>query len=538
MGEKAKGYFGKVKDFFKKLPKKIIAIVIAMIVLIIAAVLVFNMTRPYSVLFADLSSDEAYSIMTYLEDNGVTDYRLENNDTILVRTAQEPILKARLLMEGYPQTGFSYSEYYDNIGALSTEAERNTALLLALQERMGATIKCFDGVKDATVGITQGEDNTYVLDSGNKIEASAYVLVTMQDGKMLTDDQAIAIRNLVANGVQGLQIDSVSISDTMGNNYTVGSDDYNARDASELKLYLEQKYNNLIRTNIMQVLIPVFGDDNVRVSVNTVVDVNLTIQDSTDVYLPEWAADGSTDGEGIIGSKVYDNYIVREEDETVGGTVGTTTNADLPTYVEEEIEPDGDEAEISTSGQIDYDNSRDQTHMERTAGYITDCMVSVSINSTEAGMVDTDAWQLHVARAAGIGNDLAAEKISIITSPFFVPEEPGPIIIDSELPVDMWVIYAAAGGLLLFIILLIIILVIRGKRKKKKRLEEERRQQMLMREMAAAAMAVPDTGADVMSMNSEKTMELRRDIRKFADDNPEIAAKIVRSMMRGGEENG
>ena len=61
-------------------------------------------------------------------------------------------------------------------------------------------------------------------------------------------------------------------------------------------------------------------------------------------------------------------------------------------------------------------------------------------------------------------------------------------------------------------------------------------------DMLVAAGFVPDVaapaGADVMSLQTEKSMELRKDIRQFANDNPEIAAQMVRGWLRGGEMNG
>ena len=75
----------------------------------------------------------------------------------------------------------------------------------------------FHGVKEAVVLLTPGEDHTYVLDSSNKVDASASVTLTMEDGKTLTDDQAQAIRNLVSRGLAGLNVENVDISDTYGN---------------------------------------------------------------------------------------------------------------------------------------------------------------------------------------------------------------------------------------------------------------------------------------------------------------------------------
>ena len=37
-----------------------------------------------------------------------------------------------------------------------------------------------------------------------------------------------------------------------------------------------------------------------------------------------------------------------------------------------------------------------------------------------------------------------------------------------------------------------------------------------------------------MEMSTEKSMELRKDVRKFAEENPEIAAQMVKSWLREG----
>ena len=48
----------------------------------------------------------------------------------------------------------------------------------------------------------------------------------------------------------------------------------------------------------------------------------------------------------------------------------------------------------------------------------------------------------------------------------------------------------------------------------------------------------PESGADIMNVRTEKSILLRQDIRKFAEANPEIAAQMLRSWLRGGEEDG
>ena len=218
MAEKVKAYWEKVKGVLGKVSKKIwISLAVVLVVLAACIAYVVSSNNEYTVLFSDLNNSDVSTIVTYLENNAITTYRLENGNTILVPKSQEPYLKMRLVSEGYGTSGFAYEYYSENVGMLSTQSERDRAWLISLEQKLRACIITMENVKDAQVNLVPGEDNTYVLDSGNKVETSASVIVTMRDGKLLTDDQAAAIRYLVAYGVEGLQIESVSITDTLGN---------------------------------------------------------------------------------------------------------------------------------------------------------------------------------------------------------------------------------------------------------------------------------------------------------------------------------
>lgn len=541
MAEKIKTYWEKVKEVLGKVSKKVwIALAVVLVVMGVVIAVIVASNNEYEVLFGDLNNSDVSSIIAYLDGEGITNYRLEDGDTILVPKGQVSTLRMKIAMQGYGTSGYAYGgyrTYTEKVGMLATDAERKAMWLIATMEEIRASVLAVDGVKDASVTITEGEDNTFVLDRGDRTEATASVQVTMHDGKMLTDKEASAIRSLVAYGVQGLKVDNVIVTDIYGNVYT--EDDSFAdisSDSSALKMELEEKYNRLIRTNIMQVLVPIFGIDNVTVSVNCTVDVDRMTQASTEINAPDWA----TNGEGIISSKEWDDYITRDEDENAGGEVGTETNAQLPDYVEGQMQPDGTEKEIGSSGQIDYVNPTKETYTERTAGYITDCMVSVSINSAATGTLDIDGLKLHVARAAGISDDYAASKVSVYASPFYVePEEPP--VDDWPFPFEKWVLYAAGGGLLLFVLLLALIISVikRARKRKKAKLEElALQQQAELEAMMNNGQSEEETAADVMAIKSERSMELRKDIRRFADESPEIAAQIVKNLLKGGESDG
>ena len=315
------------------------------------------------------------------------------------------------------------------------------------------------------------------------------------------------------------------IEDTYGNSYTSGDDFTNVQDASTLKMELEEKYNNLIRTRVMQVLLPLYGEDNIHVSVNTVVDLDRTYTDSTDYSLEDWAT-GKDDG--IIGKQIYDNSIVRDDGQTnAGGEVGTNTNSDLNTYVENQTQPTGDESAITSSGETDrlVDTTKEQ--VEHLAGYISDVMVSVTINSDAAEGTNTSDLYDHVGRAAGISQADQQSKISILVSPFY--QEGGTAQPGQTLPA--WALYAAIGGIVLFLLILLLVLLIHRHRVKKRRAAEAEQAQAVPVMQAQPVQPQPD----IMEMQTERSMELRQDVRKFTEENPEIAAQMVKNWLRESE---
>ena len=147
MEEKLKQIWPRIKDFFGKMTKKtkrIIAIVIGTILIGAIVFAAIMMSRPYATLFTGLTGEDMSSIITYLNDNGVKNYRVENNDTILVPEAQEPALKASLLQAGYPTSDLGYKMYLDNVNSMTTSTQMRTLYIYDLQDRLAAVIRNFE----------------------------------------------------------------------------------------------------------------------------------------------------------------------------------------------------------------------------------------------------------------------------------------------------------------------------------------------------------------------------------------------------------
>lgn len=547
--EKAKAFLGRTKERLKKVSRKVwIAIAAVLVVLIVAAAIALTLNKQnYAVLVTQVSDTEASNILNFLSEQGVTNYKVEDGNTVMVPAGQEAALKARILMANLNRTG---NYYMENLSSFSTNEERSYAKLQDLQDSMAAVIRNIPNVVDATVNIAPGENRAYILDSGNVVEASVGVMLTMVQGTMLEDGQAGAIQSFIANSVQGLKVESVSIQDTNGNIYL--TEDALNGEISALKLQLQQGMENRIRTQVMNVLTPFFGEDNVRVGVTCEVEVDRTTEERHETILPGWAQDGSTNGEGIVGSKRDEGYIARPGDGTVGGVVGTESNSDLLENVEAGMNVQDGDTGLYVNRQTDYDNTHSTINIDNNGAVkMTDCSVAVSINARAASDdLNVAEIQQLVARASNIqgerdpvtNEEILDGKIKVLAMNFYDPnigQQPG--IRDDGTQVPVWVLISAGIGLLLFIILLTVILLLRGKRRKKQEEEETRQREEAEALLRVAGLgldgAAPETGADVMDLELEKSMELRKDIRQFVSDNPEIAAQMIKVWLKGGDGN-
>ncbi len=556
--EKLQGYFEQVKTALGKISKKIWIIIGVTVAALAIGIVIFLNTRPYATLIAGATNEEAGAVLSWLQEQGITNYRMEGTGTILVPEGQAASLKARLLVDQYSQANATPTGYFEQVSALSTQADRNRAWLMELQSRMEQTICQFPEVRSATVNINVGEDRGYVLDSNNVVEASAGVILTMQRGKALTDAQANAIRNYVAYSVAGLKVESVSLEDTEGNDYSGQSTGVGTAAASSaLKLQLERQIRADFEKQILQALTPIYGENNVSVAVTVEVELGDKTINDYKVTLPEFAEDGSTEGRGIPGKQFYTYQFLTPDEGAVGGLVGTPSNSELPTYVD----PGDAQAELQSileeRHETEYDNSKTQTQMVITAGTLTKVTATVGIDAKDCPNADLDAILRGSATAIGLVAPLELENgmteqqylsryITVIHDEFNEPVVPEPEPSGWEaLGIPLWVVIAAGAGLLVFAIVLTIILLLRGKKRKKQEAEQRAVEELL-------AVAMPQqtedgvqldengepVGADVMDLHTERSMELRQSIRDYVDENMEVAALLIKSWLKEDGDNG
>lgn len=528
--ETMKEKLGQIKEYIGKLGSKtkklIIAGAAALVVVAVVVALVLN-NRPYEVLFSDLGTEEAQQISEKLQEEGV-EYKVEDGSTILVKKDDVDATKAKLVQEGYPKSGFTYDTFIDNATMMTTDSDKKTYLLYELQDRIGSTIRLFDGVKDAKVTIALAEESKYALSSEDEQRSSATATVIMKDGGSPTEEQALGIQRLVAKSVPNMELSDVAVFDGNGND--VSGDEDSGSDSSaaeEIAVIVE----NQIAQKVMKVLGPIYGNDNVRVSARAKINMEQLLRETTTYNTPEKIDE--QDKTGIIGKE--EEYVEGAGSEAAAsGVAGTETNADTPEY-----NTDGD-----TDGAGAYSRSSSKEYLvdqikeqgQISPGALEDLTVSVVLNGTGFGNLSERQLLALIGNASGIVAADQRDKIAVASAPFYEDEEDDEAVSSGLLQVRP--VYLIGGGVaaLLLLALLIIFLVLRKRNKKETEEEEELLQTMAENEVAYEPLA--DLNKELQEIQNDRGMELKRNIRDFADQNPEISAQLLKNWLNGGNENG
>lgn len=520
--------------------KIIIAGVVILIVGAVAIALILN-NRPYETLFTGLSQEEAQQITQKLQEDGIY-FKYNGDSEILVKKDVLDQTKAALVQEGYPKNGFTYDTFRNNAGMMTTDSDKNTYKLYELQDRIGATIRSFDGVKDAKVTIALGEQSKYVLSDDEGENSSASVVVTMEGGGSPTTEQVSGIQRLVAKSVPDMELSEVVVLDGNGNDVSVEVDGGtasggNSSDAEEIAQVVE----NQIANNVMKVLGPIYGQQNVRVSARAQINMENLMRETIRYSTPEKIDE--EDKTGIVSNE--NRYVERAGGgDTAGGVAGAETNADTAEYNTDSDDDDNGAYSESISREYLVDQIKEQGQV--SPGALDDLTVSVAINGEGYGSLQERQLLSLVGNAAGIAAADQRDKIAIVSAPFNDGTNDGD---EEELSgfarlvagIPFWVFIV--GAVLLAVLLgLVILLMIR----RRKKAEEQERLEMEEAE-AAAALAAESAGEDIpefdlneelQEIKNDRGMELKRSIREFAEQNPEISAQLIKNWLNGGGGNG
>ena len=541
----------KLKEMWQNLSqksKKLLAI-IASSTLLVIVVAIFLIARghktEYQTLFTSLSQSEAQQVVSLLQEQNVPYLYDGKSGSLKVPAQSVDTLRAQLLSKGYPKSGFTYNMYIGNSGLMTTESDKKQYTLYDLQDRLGATVRLFEGVRDAKVTIAEGTEQNYALESDEPIEASASVVVTMEEGKSLGEKNAEAIKNLVARSVKGMNFTKVSVFDA-ATMEEVGKDaDEEGGGSATSITNLTATVENNIATNIKRVLAKIYGMENLAVSVKGTLNMAKLIQENTQYSVPEKIE--ANDKTGLLHNEEVAGENAGSSGENAAGVAGADANADTPRYTTQNGNNSANDGYANSSATREWLYNVLKEQKEISPGVLEDATVAVVINTDDTSIPERDLINL-VADASGISREEAGDKITILrslnkTNVQKTEEEKTDTekqTVLSRFP--LWALIGAAVSAFLLLLILILLILRAKKRKKLKMLmEEEKANQEALSVKPSDEITPIDDTPDEYELNAEGRMihgmKLKKSIGEFADQNPQVVAKLIQSWMREEEQN-
>ena len=244
-----------------------------------------------------------------------------------------------------------------------TPTAQSWAFLHSREGDLSRMINQIDGIAASSVYLVPRETSLYI---GDDRPASASVMLRLEPGVAMSGGQVKAVVNLVANAVDGLDPDRVTLADDRGNLLAEGEPGSEGNDDTQLLLSYRRELEHDAEKSVSRALSPVLGGPS-AFTVTATVDVDLTARDvstrqidvakqatisevtdeqndekrsaagapGVDSNLPERAPGAAgTPGSSSVKTAATVNYIYPTVDETTHVIAGTITRKSLAVQID------------------------------------------------------------------------------------------------------------------------------------------------------------------------------------------------------------
>jgi len=445
-----------------------ITIVVALaICLAIAVFVIILANEPEYRFLSKLPTQQLIKTMDFLDANQV-EYRQENN-TISVPSDEYANVKLLLAREGLtdePSQGEDILMKDMGFG-VSQRLERER-LKYGREQQLAKTIEQLQSISKANVLLAIPRENVFARREKNP---SATVVLIMQRGRILSEEEVDSVVDIIASAVQGLSPNRVTVTDQNGRLLNSGSQD-SVSSRSRKEFEVEQKREQEYRDKIDSILIPVVGLGNYTAQVDVTMDFTNTEETSRryNSDLPALRSEMKVESTNVGGM--------------LGGIPGALTNqppveSTIPENAagaQKKSMPSRKHSESTKNYELDEAIS----HTKQQTGIIRRVSVSVALDyvasaaapattesGTETANTTTSLSPRSVSEIASIrrllqgsiGFDLQrGDAIEVVTIPFNRPDfgivEEVPIW---QQPVFIKVIKLALGALVILVLILAVV---------------------------------------------------------------------------------
>ncbi len=221
----------------------------------------------YAVLYAGLSGEEGGRAIAELQKLNIA-YRItEGGRVIQVPAADVGRARLQLAARGVAKKDADEWALLDNESLGVSPFVEQIHYVRGIETALSRTVGEVDGVVSAKVKLALPKDSGFL---GDAPKPSASVMVRLRPGTTLTTAQVTGIVGLVASSVPGLARDRVTVVDQSGTVLNPNGDGMTLQAPQQLELTRE--INRRYETLITDLLIPVLGRGNFRISSDADVD--------------------------------------------------------------------------------------------------------------------------------------------------------------------------------------------------------------------------------------------------------------------------
>ncbi len=250
---------GQLQNIWKQLGggQRLTIIVTALAVILGLSGLVFWSARPdYALLYGKLDDAEAAKVIAGLSEANVPYQVSRGGGAISVPSDKVHQMRMQLAAKGIPRGEGVGFEIFDKPNFGISDFVQRANYLRAVQGELARTIAQVDAIESARVMIVMPE-NRLLVDNTKKPTASVFIRV--RGNATLPPQNVNAIRFLVANAVEGLVANNVSVVDNQGNVLSENNDNDSVAGLSSTQLSARQNLEKYLAKKAEEMLNKVLG---------------------------------------------------------------------------------------------------------------------------------------------------------------------------------------------------------------------------------------------------------------------------------------
>jgi flagellar M-ring protein FliF len=340
-------------------------------------------TPNYGVLFSDMDSESAASVIAKLKEQKVLYEIDDGGKTIRVPTTRVDELRLELAGQGMPGSGHIGFEIFDKTAFGVTDFLEHVNYRRALEGELARTISTISEVAGARVHIAMPQPSLF---SGRDQPTKASVILKLRNKSQLSPQTVTAITGLVSASVESLKPEAVVIIDNFGRPLSKTEDPDDA--GSAVGIERQQRIERELSARVINLLEPIVGGGRVRVNVtaNLNSDTNEETEekwDPTPVVRSQQMVSQTANGvagaaQGIAGSRTNLPPDPSKPEATATAVNMTnlptgaahtaeTTNYEVSKLTRHSLQPRGDITKLSVAVLLDDDRPAATGDQQQTA---------------------------------------------------------------------------------------------------------------------------------------------------------------------------